>query len=227
MTFYYLKELLSINITDSQIDPLDFEALSKLEDLEVLQFFNSRIYVEKQSKKTTETLLTHFRELRFDNSFVADLNRQSFYQLRYLNKLIFDSSEVCNISRDALYDLKSINHLAITSTEILDYDFSQILKLKSLKYLALYDIRSNIKINYDLLKYLPNLETVLFDPWVYRSLDLEGFPKLSRCLLGINDGDQGRDYDTVRTEVVTKLEGLKKKKGIDYVIVYPSRRLIN
>lgn len=230
MTFYYLKDLLSINVTDTQIDPLDFEAFTQLENLEVLQFRNSRINVDKNSKALVENLLTHFRELNFRNSFVADLTRNSFYQLRYLTKLVFDNSEVCNLGKDAFYDLAIITHLAITSTEILDYDFSQILKLKSLKYLALYDVRSNIEINYNLLKYLPNLETVLFDPWVYRNLDLDGFPVLRRCELGLRDDSQeGRDleYNAVRTEVVTKLDNLKKKKGIDYVIVYPSGRLVD
>lgn len=227
ITFQKLPDLLTINITGCQIKPLYFEAFSKLDDLESLRFIDSRIYVEKSPFKLQPNLLTHFRVLSFYNSFVADLNRNSFYELRFLRKLVFENSEVCNISSNALYDLKRITHLSIISTEILDFDFSQILKLKSLRYLALYDVRTNYKIDYNLFKYLPNLETVLFDPWVYRDLDFDVFPRLNRCLIGVRkvDNSEIREYEALLAAVVKKLDALKKKRAIEYAVVDRGQRI--
>lgn len=205
------------------------EAFSKLEHLESLQIIDSRINVGQSLTKTKPNLLTHFRALSFFNSFVADLIRNSFYELRFLQRLVFENSEVCNVSSNAFYDLKSITHLSIISTEMLDFDFSQILKLKSLRYLALYDVRTNRKIDYNLFKYLPNLETVLFDPWVYNDLDFEVFPRLSRCLIGVREvaDSEVREYKALLDAVVKKLEELKRKRPIEYAVADRRQRVIN
>lgn len=225
-----MPDLLNINITDCQIDPLNFEAFSKLNNLEITEFRRSRVEIDKSYKNTNKNILTHFRELGFYNTFVSGLNRNSFNGFKYLNKLIFDKCEVCDISKDAFYDLNSITYLSIKSTEILDFDFSQILKLKSLRYLVLYDLKTNSKIDYNLFKNLPNLESILFDPWVYKDLDLEAFPKLKKCEVGVPDVEDEEEElieDAVLLAVLQKLYALKQKKGIEYEVVCPDKVIKN
>lgn len=209
---------------------MNFESCSNLDNLERLIFKNTRVNIDKtyNIKKNKRNLLTHFRELSFYNSYVSGLNRQTFQGLRFLEKLVFENSEVCDISSDAFYDLQSITHLTIKSTTILDFDFSQIVKLKSLKYLALYDIRTNSKIDYSLLKNLPNLETLLLDASAYRDLDCEGFAKLKRCEVGLRDTEEYEEleYDAVLVEVLRKLQDLKTRKDFDYMVVCPGQNQI-
>lgn len=221
-TFKKLRDLQTIDITECQINPLTFNAFSNLQNLEKINFINSSIFANQvQPINRKKGTLTRFKELSFRNTFVSGLNRNTLLDFSCITKLEFINSEVCDILSDVFYDLGSITELTIRSTEILNFDFSQIIKLKSLKRLTLYDIKTNSKIDYNLFRWLPNLETILFDASVYRDLNLDDFPKLNRCEIGLRESEIEIEFEY--EDIVAKLEDLKRRRDIEYLPVCPDK----
>lgn len=208
-SFSKLSSLQTIYISKSQLSSLYFDSFSTCSNLRIIQFNNSRINVA-MSTSSRSFRLQYFSQLSFQATVVSGLTRNAFYGLRSLTKLEFEFSEITSISFDAFYDLERITYLSIKSCTILDFDFKQILRLKSLKYLALTNIRTNSVINYNQFGNLPNLETIVFDLQVFDSLDIDRFPKLKNCKIGVDE-----DVDVNNNPLLNKIQKkLKLKTGI-------------
>lgn len=204
----------TVSVSNCQLNPIYFDSFSTCRRLRTIQFTDSRLNIEVSSRTRYSNPLWDFRELRFLKVNFQTLNRNALYTLRYLNRLEIENSEINSIAFDAFYDLERITYLSIISSKILEFDYRQILRLKSLKYLAIYGLTTNTQIDYNIFSQLPNLESVYFDVPTYNRIDLDNFPTVKKCHIGVH-GQKGDNSGL--DNIVNKIK--KKKKTIVYKII--------
>lgn len=176
--FYKLPDLRDISILQSQFSSVQSDSFSLCKNLENLTIQHSSLTCAPEKSTSGRIPLNYFTELTCRNSTVSGLTRASFYDLSYVKKFIIDASTLNILRNDIWDDLICITKLSITSTVAAELDLSIITKLISLQYLALYQVETNVIIDFNIFQSLPNLQTIRFDANVYQTLDFDAFTSL-------------------------------------------------
>lgn len=204
-----------IDIEDSTFDRLHSDSFSTLKSLEYLGYFNTHVNFEAPSERNSleRMPLSEFKELRFYLSYVTRLSKDDLRDFSAVEKLVIDNCEIIDFHSDVFDNLVNIKQLIIKSSSLEDFDFTKIVRLKTLKYLALHDVYTNNKIDYNLYKELPNLETILFDTLAYKDLDFENFPSLKLVEVGLGNTQESEKLkpNAVSNPIQTRIESLRAK----------------